>query len=834
MFVSLKVKIITLTSILVIGLSLFFAQLSNQQLNQLFSSQQIANQQRHENEIKGLLQQSYQHLLQLSELLPLLPQKAGDANTTDKILDRHWGYIQINWGIDSITLFDQLGSVLGVWGESLSPTKMPNMINRVLTDAEPSFTIACAQQCGLIVTSPLIDQHGKLQILQINLSLADILLTFKEVTGANIGIIQTGQLSTISSRHPLPQWRSQLLAITDQQTSLPLLQQAGEDFTLQQLINNSQTLTVSTPQQLRPTGLSRLSRKEQQSSFQIGLLNTLFNQPVNNLSNSFFLIIEDVTDEQRQIGGAYRSYIKGAMSAVVILCGLIIWVLWTPMMRLRKQAELLPLLSRGQFDYVHQQLAKSKRKKWIFDEIDILDESEMEVAQQLEAMQSKIQNHNNELQNLVLHDSLTGMANRRAILEELQLLLNNFDQPFALLFIDLDNFKRINDSLGHRAGDDLLKIVSKRLASCVREFDMVARLGGDEFCVLVKQLKNECNGSTVAANILNILKNPIRLEATEVIVSASIGIVTAPSDGRTTEELLQNADLAMYRAKAMGRNKYQLFDQSMNDTASEQMLLETELRQALVNREFVVHYQAQIDMKSNRICSVEALVRWQHPVRGLLAPGHFVAALEETGLIVPLGEWVLIESCQALQRWLEQGLPAIKMSVNLSSRQFQDPDLYTMIEQTLTLTKLPAQLLELEITESMIMDDIENQNRVLLQLQALGVSVAIDDFGTGYSSFSYLKSLPVDTLKIDRSFIKDIPEDTTDMEITSAIIAVAHKLKLCVVAEGIETTDQQQFLLDEGCDLGQGYLFSKPIPEDSFIHLLRYSEQVMEAVQKQE
>jgi len=828
MFVSLKVKVISLVSLLVIGLSLFFAQLSNQQLTQLFISQQDSNQTRHEKELNGLLQQSYQHILQLSELLPRLQVSNSKNYTSTDIINEHWDYIQINWGIDSMSLYGNSGLPLAHWGGNNKLSPAPKMITHVFINGTPNFTIACTDKCQLIVTAPIFSQTNQLQVLQIQLSLADILLTFKEITGDNIGIIKTGITEQLQkSQHYLPQWSSVLIAITEKDSSLPLLKTASETFSLEDILQHNPVLTLNSSDDLAAE-----SESDSLQSYQLSFINTSLSQPTKTQQSNAFLIVEDVTLAQKQIDGAYQSYIKGAGSAVVIISLLIIWVLWTPMMRLRKQAALLPLLSRGEFHYVYEQLANSKRKKWLLDEIDILDESEMEVAIQLESMQSKIKGQTDELKDLVLHDSLTGMANRRAILEELQRLLHLLEKPFALLFIDLDNFKRINDSLGHRAGDDLLKIVSKRLTSCVREADIVARLGGDEFCVLVKHLKSGCDGTTIAGNILSMLKNPIRLEATEVIVSASIGIVTAPTDGSTTEELLQNADLAMYRAKARGRNTYQLFDQSMNDTAIEQMSLETELRQALVNREFLVYYQPQIDMTTNRICSVEALVRWQHPTRGLLAPGHFVAALEETGLIVPLGEWVLLESCQALQRWIDAGLPAIKTSVNLSSRQFQDPNLYSMIEETLTFSALPPQLLELEITESMIMDDTESQNKVLLKLQNLGVSVAIDDFGTGYSSFSYLKSLPVDTLKIDRSFIKDIPSDSTDMEITSAIIAVAHKLKLKVVAEGIETAEQQQFLLDEKCDLGQGYLFSKPIAEDDFTQLLKNSEQMIKAAQE--
>jgi diguanylate cyclase (GGDEF)-like protein len=797
MFISLKIKALILTSILVLGLSAFFAFVGETQLENLYKVQRDENHRRHKDEITALIQQSNNHLLQLVDIIPTLSMTNEYKNNVQSSLNNHWEYLAINWSLDSAHLYRRDGSNIAHWGSK-------NNFNKFLTDIEktgingtPLSIIDCHQQCLQILITPVINHNKDFQVLLLTRSISDILSTFNNLTQSDIGVLSRIKSNSKKSKN-LDIWQRRAATITNFKDTLPLLQDASEKISFNQLINASQSVELNS------------------GSFQLALIPT---EPGQDYS--YYIIIENVTEERSQIADASSSYIVTAISAVIIFSLLIIIMLWKPIVRLRQQADLMPLLSQGKFAYVREILAQSNRKRWFKDEIDILDSSEINVSLQLESMQEQIQNHNKELQKLVLFDTLTGLATRRSLLDEIQICLNKENSSFSLLFLDLDNFKRINDSLGHHCGDELLKIVGKRLQSCVRGGDLVSRLGGDEFCILIREIRHQGDGSIIANNVLNVLRNPLRLQSTEVIVSASIGIVSSPEDGLNTEELLQKADLAMYRAKALGRNKYQLFNNSMTEHAVAQLELENELRQALINREFVLYYQPQIDFKNNTICSVEALVRWRHPVRGLLAPGQFIAQLEETGLIVPLGEWVLVEACEALRRWLDAGLEPIKMSVNLSSRQFQDPKLFPMIEQTLSLTQVPAKLLELEITESMVIQDIENNNRALHQLQQLGMSIAIDDFGTGYSSFSYLKELPLDTLKIDRSFVMDIPDNETDMEITAAIIAVAHKLKLKVVAEGIETSAQEKFLIAEGCDIGQGYLFSKPIAEPDLVALLK-------------
>src|SRR6266496_555996 len=393
------------------------------------------------------------------------------------------------------------------------------------------------------------------------------------------------------------------------------------------------------------------------------------------------------------------------------------------------------------------------------------------------------------IQFLANHDALTTLPNRTMFSEVLNIAIQNarrYSRNFAVLFIDLDRFKNINDTLGHEAGDRLLQEMGARLTQTVRASDVVARLGGDEFVVLVQEVS----------------------EARQ-------------AEAQDEHALMKNADIAMYRAKEDGKNNYKFYSEEMNVHSFERLALETSLRRGLERSEFVLHYQAKLDLRTERITGVEALVRWQHPEMGLVPPAQFIPLAEETGLIVPIGKWVLNTACAQNVAWLREGLPPLHMAVNLSARQFTDEDLVKDIAAALESTGLRPALLELELTESMVIQNTERAGRVLAEIKKMGVRLAIDDFGVGYSSLTHLKRFPIDTLKVDRSFIRDLPQDLEDKAITEAIIAMGKSLNLTVVAEGVETLEQQTFLHDHACDEMQGYFFSKPIPSGEFVELLR-------------
>jgi len=420
------------------------------------------------------------------------------------------------------------------------------------------------------------------------------------------------------------------------------------------------------------------------------------------------------------------------------------------------------------------------------------------------------------MEQLAYYDTLTGLSNRaffRMQLRKSMALASRGHYSFALFYFDLDEFKRINDTLGHDAGDQLLLEVANRLKFRLRAEDTIARLGGDEFAVLLSGINDREKATEVANTIQQTLNKPIKLVNDEVIVSASIGITLAPEDSSEEDQLLKHADLAMYEAKAKGRNTYHFYNADLNAAAKERMLIENELRVALKEKQFELHYQPQLDSRTRVIVGYEALIRWFHPVKGMIPPDKFIPIAESTGIIVELGEWVLWEACRFAARLVEQNVEN-NVSINLSARQFKDSNLVDLLSKILAETGACPDNIHLELTESMLMGDIEVAIAQLHELKALGLALSIDDFGTGFSSLSYLKRFPVDILKIDRSFVKDIPQDTSDMAITAAIIAMATKLKLNLVAEGVETSEQIEFLEKNGCYIVQGYYFSQPLAEN--------------------
>lgn len=438
-----------------------------------------------------------------------------------------------------------------------------------------------------------------------------------------------------------------------------------------------------------------------------------------------------------------------------------------------------------------------------------------------------------ELNQLATQDHLTQLPNRRWLLERLKHGIEvdrRGGKQLALLMLDLDRFKAVNDSLGHAAGDELLQQVAARIQSRLREVDMVARLGGDEFIVLLEDIAHPKDAARVAEEIVADLSRPFQLtrgseagpvQYHEVQIGASIGISLYPQHGSNPELLIEQADTAMYEAKQAGRGCFAYFSEELTIAVRKRIALEDRLRKAIEQRELRVFYQPQIDIASNRIIGAEALVRWQSPVDGLIAPVNFIPIAEETGLIIAIGEWVLRETCRQGRLWLAAGFSPLTLAVNVSPHQFRRCDISALVEKILAETGFPAGRLELELTESGLMDNQDKAVEVLNNLRSQGVRLAIDDFGTGYSSLAYLKRFPVDVLKIDKSFIDDIPHLQDDMEITATIIAMGHTLGFQVLAEGVETHVQLAFLREKGCDAYQGYFTSKPVPADEFTELLK-------------
>lgn len=438
-----------------------------------------------------------------------------------------------------------------------------------------------------------------------------------------------------------------------------------------------------------------------------------------------------------------------------------------------------------------------------------------------------LSNANRKLHHLALHDSLTRLPNRSLLEDRILHAIASGERSgkrFAVMFLDLDRFKTINDSLGHHYGDKLLQGVAERLTQSLRAEDTVARLGGDEFVVLLEDVASPNMVAKIAQKLLETMAEPILVEGQKQSVSVSVGISIYPDDGTTLRELMSNADSAMYHAKKMGRANHQFFAPEMNAAAGARLKLEQALRRALEQDEFELHYQPKVDVASGEVMAMEALVRWRSPERGLVPPNEFIGVSEEIGLIIPLGAWVLREACRQNRAWQLAGLPRLRVAVNLSAYQFRQKDLPEFVASVLAETGMDATCLELEVTESVVMHNPMEASRILQRLHGQGIHISVDDFGTGYSSLSYLKQFRLDTLKIDRSFVRDISSDADDAAIVRSVIALAHSLRLKVIAEGVETDEQLDYLRELGCDQYQGYLRSKPVPANQFEALLREAQ----------
>jgi len=422
------------------------------------------------------------------------------------------------------------------------------------------------------------------------------------------------------------------------------------------------------------------------------------------------------------------------------------------------------------------------------------------------------------------YDILTGVANRTLFMERLNHILEHrFDKNtfHAVLFIDLDHFKNINDTFGHSIGDKVLKMVSKKLQKSIRKGDTVSRHGGDEFAILLENLKSPLDAAKIAQNILDKLKQPLLIDEHHFYITTSIGITIAPTDSQDAETLLRFADIAMYKAKNDGRDAYAFYTQELSQQAQERINLEEDLHKAIKNNEFILYYQSQINATTKKIIGAEALIRWEHPTKGLILPIKFIPIAESSGQIIAIGKWVIQQAMRDISEWKKQNLPIEILSINLSVRQLNDKAILDIIKDTLKKTGCKPEWIEFEITEGYAMSDHQSATSLLEEINKLGFKISIDDFGTGYSSLAYLKKLPIQKIKIDQSFLEDIPGDMDDESIVSAVIHIAKSLNLNIIAEGVETYPQEDFLVEHGCCNVQGYLYTKPMPKNKFEHYVK-------------
>lgn len=473
---------------------------------------------------------------------------------------------------------------------------------------------------------------------------------------------------------------------------------------------------------------------------------------------------------------------------------------------------------------IQDQSGKENRKLWEnYRELETEYEAAINALNELTLKYEEVNRNRDNMKKLAYTDYLTELPNRTAFTEMLDniMLTLRSEEIIGIMDIDLDNFKNINDTLGHSYGDELLIDVTYRLKQVMDENDYLARFGGDEFIVLTQNLQDMASYEDKIKKIRNVFSYPFTLTTKEYFVTVSIGVAFAPKDGKTSQTLIKNVDSAMYVAKANGKNTYAYFDHTFNQKLTEKIETQSELRKAIEREEFILFYQAQMNLETKKVVGFEALIRWNHPTKGIVNPDEFIHLAEETGLIVPIGKWVLKTACMQLRQWMDEGYSDITMAVNLSARQFKDGDFVKEITDIIEETKIDPKRLELEITETIALDDLEYTIETIKELKKIGVNFSLDDFGTGYSSMNYLKRLPVSNLKIDKSFLDTVMEDQSDQKIIQTIITLARNLDLNVIAEGVERSDQEQFLQDSNCDKAQGFLYSKPVPKDKAERFLK-------------
>ena len=797
-FISLFWKTVFGLALILSILVAFFTYFNVEQLKTLQSHQRNANQQQYLIEYNGLLKKS---ALQLINLIDGIPNLASEIPSLESKLQKNWVSMQITWGLESAALLDVNGDLLGQWGnKNVYPSQ--RVAERVLSSGSPVEEMRCSELCQLVISAPVLSESGDVQVVQLSVSLADTLLDFQRITQSDIGLL-TPLIPGQEYGRTLAETGMSFSALTNR----ALLQNMVHDFAAE--LNWKEDFIGANQQKIYVIN-TVLAQYE--------LL--LLSEPDLAGNNAIVVFISDTSSARDQIEYARHTHVIAGLLAIVLSIFMVILVLWKPIRSLQRQSKALPLLPQGKYEEAKQQLKSIPSNAIFADEISQLQSTSLEVTSQLENFHKELTQNTQKLFEMAHFDSLTGLINRTYLTYLIDDKLSSDDEQerkFSLVYLDLDNFKHINDALGHLVGDNLLSIIATRLKSCVGSMDFVARTGGDEFCLVINDGPSQEYVTDIAKRVLDKLQDPVAIEGRSLAISTSIGITLSLVDGISAASLLQNADLAMYQAKAGGKNNYHIFNQQLHKDADSRMALEEELRSAVENEEFVLFYQPQINLKTGKLIGCEALIRWQHPTRGLLAPFFFIDTIENNGLIIPVGKWIIQEACRQCSVWNAMGLNDIKISINLSARQFNNPDLIIDIQSSIQAYKILPSQLEFEVTESLLATDIKHAIELLKSLQSLGSTIAIDDFGTGYSSLNYIKQLPLDKLKVDRAFIKDLPDDNDDKQITAAIIAMAHTMNLKVVAEGIETEEQMHFLQTLSCEIGQGYLFDKPIHPDEFV-----------------
>ncbi len=688
--------------------------------------------------------------------------------------------MQLHLNVEQIWLHDSNMQLLFSSGQQ-TPYFSPALIKKVLTEQSPSTINLCVVNCVKQLSLPVLNRSGEVAVMTVTTTLVDILSALHHSLNSDVALIRAsktaaGQINRelISSSNP-ELLKALLRMVSDQQADLAL--------------NKGLELQYNGQQYL-------ISAFEMQSK------------------GVYLAVVDNISDFIATNNGYRRQLL--ITSVILFGCMVLLVYLITSRIsrRLKTLSQALPLLSQKQYAGFRQQ-SHFQASLWP-DEVDLLRHAAEELSVELELLNHKVEQHTNELEKVAMYDLLTTLPNRNMLQYQLERMLasQSAENKFlAVLFVDLDDFKRINDSLGHAQGDKLLKLVALRLKDCCGTNDLLCRFGGDEFVFVLPQLTDLDAPFRLASQILQRIQQPLTIDQQNFVMTASIGLTMSATGPAQADDLIRQADLAMHEVKLNGGNGAQAYNLDMYQRVQQRVLLEQDLKDALLLHQFSVSFQPQMTIATGALYGFEALIRWRHPVRGMVPPDEFIPVLEQSRQIVPLGYWIIEQCMQQCLALLHSGWHQFRIAINLSAEQFVDPELIPTLKQLLDKYELQGSYFELELTERTLVQSIETMLNIMLQIKAMGIHFAIDDFGTGYSSLSYLKKMPMDCIKIDKSFLSGMLENAADFQIIASTIAMVQKLQLQVVAEGVETREQLELLRQQGCDIAQGYLIARPIPQ---------------------
>ena len=795
-FISVPVKLLVLVVGALLLLSAIFSYLSLSRLNQEFTQYQSDTLR------KGNAQFTVQNnvlrkplrvwLESFADIVRLKEQQNFDVLAQE--FYAQFDTLQMNQNVENVWLVS--GDNEKLYLSNPIPEFVQASIESVLQHQQPEHSLYCQAQCVQLITVPVLNGKGDMAVVAMTVSLVDMIFSINQALENELAMVSfshvAGALSTEKNKGAVK--LSDAKFISSSNTQL-----VSELFLSSQEIVSSETIKTQ-----------GVKVSVNDNSYLINLI------PIANNNGRFYYLalIDDVTAFTRNYEHNRLQFLIFTLVILIALAIVVHFVASPFTRRLLVLSDVLPLLAKKQFDQFRQ--AKIQRKGTYIDELDILANAATELSFELEQLNIEVEQKTKELENIAMYDLLTGLPNRNMLNYQLRKAFMNVlrsEGQIAVLFLDLDDFKKVNDSHGHTDGDKLLIQAANRLRSSIRQVDMACRFGGDEFVVVLGHLDNENEAVLVAEEILEAFKEPIKIQNSLFYVSTSIGIAFAHEGMTKSEDLISYADIAMYEAKDNGGAKYHIYHEEMYKKVALRVMMESEVRQALAKNQFSLSLQPQLDAKTKKLFGFEALLRWQHPERGMVSPEDFIPILENSEHMIELGYWVIRRCFELCQTFIDKGLIDVRIAINLSAGQFADTKLTSYLVDLLDEFSLEAGHFELELTEQTLVKNIDSAIEMMNELRDVGFSFAIDDFGTGYSSLAYLKKMPVDVIKIDKSFVFGMLDNRADYQIIMSTIAMVKNLGLMVVAEGVETSAQLHSLTENDCDVIQGYYFSKPIPE---------------------